>query len=51
MLHRSGFSAGLIAGRVGAPLGEVELIIALEERRQAPRQVADLAQERRPGGP
>ncbi len=37
MLHRSGFSAGLIAGRVGAPVGEVELIIALEERRQSSR--------------
>jgi hypothetical protein len=35
MLHRAGFSASLIAGRVGAPVGEVELIIGLEERKQA----------------
>lgn len=33
MLYRSGFSASLIAGRVGAPLGEVELIISLEQRK------------------
>lgn len=46
MLHRSGFSAALIAGRVGAPVGEVELIIALEERRQA----AELAPDRQRGG-
>jgi hypothetical protein len=37
MLHRAGFSASLIAGRVGAPVGEVELIIGLEERKQAGR--------------
>jgi hypothetical protein len=35
MLHRAGFSASLIAGRVGAPVGEVELIIGLEERKLA----------------
>jgi hypothetical protein len=33
MLHRAGFSASLIASRVGAPLGEVELIISLEQRK------------------
>jgi hypothetical protein len=33
MLYRSGFSPSLIASRVGAPLGEVELIISLEERK------------------
>jgi hypothetical protein len=32
-LHRAGFSASLIASRVGAPLGEVELIISLERRK------------------
>ncbi len=35
MLSQSGFSAALIAGRVGIPLGEVELIIALERQRMA----------------
>jgi hypothetical protein len=33
MLHRSGFSPSLIASRVGVPLGEVELIISLEQRK------------------
>jgi type IV secretory pathway VirJ component len=33
MLHRAGFSASLIASRVGAPLGEVELVISLEQRK------------------
>jgi hypothetical protein len=33
MLHKAGFAASLIAGRVGIPLGEVELIIALEQRK------------------
>ncbi len=33
MLFRSGFSPSLIASRVGAPLGEVELIISLEQRK------------------
>jgi len=36
MLHRAGFSSALIATRVGAPRGEVELIIALEERKTMP---------------
>lgn len=33
LLSRSGFSAQLIAARVGMPLGEVELIISLERQR------------------
>jgi len=33
MLHNAGFAAALIASRVGVPLGEVELIIALQERK------------------
>ena len=33
MLHRSGFPASLIANRVGMPVGEVELIISLEQRK------------------
>ena len=33
MLSRAGFSPSLIAGRVGVPLGEVELIISLEQRK------------------
>jgi hypothetical protein len=33
MLYRSGFSPSLIASRVGAPRGEVELIISLEQRK------------------
>jgi len=33
MLHRSGFSSSLVASRVGVPLGEVELIISLEQRK------------------
>ena len=33
MLYRAGFSASLIASRVGAPVGEVELIISLEQRK------------------
>jgi hypothetical protein len=33
MLHRAGFAPPLIASRVGAPLGEVELIISLERRK------------------
>lgn len=44
MLSRSGFSAALIAGRVGIPLGEVELIISLERQRMsqpAPQQDED----------
>ncbi|MGA2640692.1 MAG: hypothetical protein ABSG21_07290 [Spirochaetia bacterium] len=32
-LYRAGFSPSLIASRVGAPVGEVELIIALEQRK------------------
>jgi hypothetical protein len=32
-LYRAGFSASLISARVGAPKGEVDLIIALSERR------------------
>lgn len=32
-LHRAGFSAALISSRVGAPLGEVELVISLEKRK------------------
>ena len=35
MLSRSGFSAPLIAARVGMPLGEVELIISLERQRMS----------------
>ena len=35
MLSQSGFSVALIASRVGIPLGEVELIIALERQRMA----------------
>jgi hypothetical protein len=34
-LFRAGLSASLIAFRVGAPLGEVELIIALERQRES----------------
>jgi hypothetical protein len=33
LLWRAGFSPSLIASRVGAPLGEVELIISLEQRK------------------
>jgi hypothetical protein len=33
MLQRAGFAPPLIASRVGAPLGEVELIISLERRK------------------
>ena len=33
MLHRSGFPASLISNRVGMPVGEVELIISLEQRK------------------
>jgi hypothetical protein len=33
MLSRAGFSTSLIASRVGAPVGEVELIISLEQRK------------------
>jgi hypothetical protein len=33
LLFRSGFAAPLIASRVGVPLGEVELIISLEQRK------------------
>jgi hypothetical protein len=33
LLFRAGFAAPLIASRVGAPLGEVELIISLEQRK------------------
>ena len=33
MLYRAGFSPSLIASRVGAPVGEVELIISLEQRK------------------
>jgi hypothetical protein len=32
-LHRAGFSAPLISSRLGAPLGEVELVISLENRK------------------
>jgi hypothetical protein len=35
-LFRAGFTASLIASRVGAPLGEVELIIALERQKESP---------------
>ncbi len=44
MLSQSGFSASLIAARVGMPLGEVELIISLERQRMsqpAPRSDED----------
>jgi hypothetical protein len=34
-LHRAGFSASLIAARVGAPRGEVELILSLENRKES----------------
>ena len=33
VLSRAGFSPSLIASRVGVPLGEVELIISLEQRK------------------
>jgi len=33
LLARAGFSPSLIASRVGVPLGEVELIISLEQRK------------------
>lgn len=33
-LHEDGFSAPMIAKRVGTPLGEVELIISLSERKR-----------------
>jgi len=33
MLQRAGFASPLIASRVGAPLGEVELIISLERQK------------------
>jgi hypothetical protein len=33
LLFRAGFAPSLIAGRVGVPLGEVELIISLEQRK------------------
>ena len=33
MLSRAGFTPSLIASRVGVPLGEVELIISLEQRK------------------
>jgi hypothetical protein len=32
-LARGGFAPSLIAARVGVPLGEVELIISLEQRK------------------
>jgi hypothetical protein len=32
-LHRAGVSAPLISSKVGAPLGEVELVISLEKRK------------------
>ena len=32
-LHREGFTPGVIAGHTGASIGEVELIISLEERK------------------
>jgi hypothetical protein len=34
-LYRAGFSASLIAARVGAPRGEVELILSLESRKES----------------
>ncbi len=34
-LHRAGFPAALISSRIGAPLGEVELVISLEKRKAA----------------
>jgi hypothetical protein len=34
-LYRAGFSASLIATRVGAPRGEVELILSLESRKES----------------
>ncbi len=34
-LHRAGFTASLIASRVGAPRGEVELILSLENRKES----------------
>ncbi len=36
-LHRSGFSAQIIAARIGATVAEVELMIEMEEMRPAPR--------------
>jgi len=36
-LHRSGFSAEIIAARIGATVAEVELMIEMEEMRPAPR--------------
>ncbi len=36
-LHRSGFSAQIIAARIGATVAEVELMIEMEERRPASR--------------
>ena len=33
-LHQAGFPASLISRRLGAPLGEVELIISLSERKR-----------------
>jgi len=32
-LHRAGISSALIASRVGAPKGEVDLIISLAQRK------------------
>jgi hypothetical protein len=32
-LHREGFTPGIIAGHIGTTIGEVELIISLEERK------------------
>ena len=34
-LHRSGFSSTMISQRTGVPLGEVELIISLRDRRES----------------
>ncbi len=34
-LHRAGITASLIASRVGAPRGEVELILSLEDRKES----------------
>ncbi len=50
MLHRAGFSSALIATRVGAPRGEIELIIALEERKTAPREHEREREQKRGAG-
>ncbi|HET7839870.1 MAG TPA: hypothetical protein VFL04_08920, partial [Rectinemataceae bacterium] len=34
-LHRKGFSADIIAAKLGATVAEIELLVEMEERRQA----------------